>query len=136
MESRPATLTPAGLYRFERDGYFDDLLGMGTWSPPKDWGLTLVTFPEPGSWELLTQRERRISADQRRGLGTKPWERFHRSQGLADGAHGTGTVTCRPDRRLHGQGDAHEDPAGMSGSGSTHAQRRRDVLDRLLLFRA
>jgi hypothetical protein len=106
-------------------GVFDDLLGTGTWSPPKDWGLTTVTFPEPGNWEpptrfwhwdnpcephldrprglfvvtfigsvtpcgggtlllsgsprLLIQRERRIPADQRRGLGTRPWERFHRS---------------------------------------------------------
>ena len=29
-------------------GIFDDLLGPGTWSPPRDWGVTLVTFPEPG----------------------------------------------------------------------------------------
>ena len=35
-------------------GVFDDLLGPGTWSPPKDWGLTIVTFPEPGDWELPT----------------------------------------------------------------------------------
>jgi hypothetical protein len=112
MDSKPGTLTPADLQRFERDGYvvvkqafppadalamegrwwqeladthgirrddrsswrqipgnlkaakrdpaqrailtetvggvFDDLLGAGTWSPPKDWGVTLVTFPEPG----------------------------------------------------------------------------------------
>jgi hypothetical protein len=106
-------------------GVFDDLLGTGTWSPPRDWGRTIVTFPEPGAWEvpahfwhwdnpcephldrprglfvvsfigpvapggggtlilsgsprLLVQHERRLSADQRRGLGTKPWERFHRS---------------------------------------------------------
>ena len=33
-------------------GVFDDLLGPGTWSPPRDWGVTLVTFPEPGGWEL------------------------------------------------------------------------------------
>jgi hypothetical protein len=33
-------------------GVFDDLLGMGTWSPPRDWGRPLVTFPEPGSWEV------------------------------------------------------------------------------------
>ena len=33
-------------------GVFDDLLGTGTWSPPKDWGVTLVPFPEPGRWEL------------------------------------------------------------------------------------
>ena len=32
-------------------GVFDDLLGAGTWSPPRDWGVTLVTFPEAGSWE-------------------------------------------------------------------------------------
>jgi len=119
MESQPATLTPADLQRFERDGYVvvrqafpradalameehwwseladtygirrddrstwrqipgnlkaakrdpaqqailsdtvrgvvDDLLGTGTWSSPRDWGVTLVTFPEPGSWELPTR---------------------------------------------------------------------------------
>ena len=119
MESQPATLTPADLQRFERDGYvvvrqafscadalamegrwwselrdtrgirrddrsswrqtpgdlkaakrdpaqvriltetvrgvFDDLLGTGTWSPPKDWGRTIVTFPEPGAWEVPTR---------------------------------------------------------------------------------
>ena len=106
-------------------GVFDDLLGKAAWSPPRDWGRSLVTFPEPGAWEvpahfwhwdnpcephldrprglfvvsfigpvapggggtlilsgsprLLIQHERRLSADQRRGLGTKPWERFHRS---------------------------------------------------------
>jgi hypothetical protein len=116
---RPATLTPADLERFERDGYvvvrqafpradalameerwwaeladtrgihrddrsswrpvvgnlkaakrdpgqgailtgtvrgvLDDLLGAGTWSPPRDWGVTLVTVPEPGDWELPTR---------------------------------------------------------------------------------
>jgi hypothetical protein len=36
-------------------GVFDDLLGAGTWPPPKDWGVTLVTFPEPGSWEVPTR---------------------------------------------------------------------------------
>ena len=106
-------------------GVFDDLLGPGTWPPPKDWGLTIVTLPEPGNWELpthfwhydnpcephldrlrglfvvsfigsvaprsggtlilsgsprlLIQQERRSSADQRRGLGSKPWARFNRS---------------------------------------------------------
>src|SRR5690242_13386207 len=119
MESHPATLTPADLRRFERDGYvmvrqafpradalameerwsaeladtrgtcrddrsswhpvvgnlkaakrdpgqgailtetvrgiFDDLLGAGTWSPPRNWGVTLITFPEPGGWELPTR---------------------------------------------------------------------------------
>ena len=119
MESQPATLTPADLQHFERDGYVvvrqafpradalameehwwseladtygirrddrstwrqipgnlkaakrdpaqqailsdtvrgvvDDLLGTGTWSSPRDWGVTLVTFPEPGSWELPTR---------------------------------------------------------------------------------
>src|ERR1700722_16778820 len=33
-------------------GVCDDLLGTGTWSRPREWGVTLVTFPEPGSWEL------------------------------------------------------------------------------------
>jgi hypothetical protein len=115
MESQPATLSPAYLQRFERDGYIvvrqafpratalameeqwwseladihgirrddrsswhqipgnlkaakrdpaqagiltgtvrgaiDDLLGPGAWSRPKDWGVTLATFPEPGDWE-------------------------------------------------------------------------------------
>ena len=36
-------------------GVIDDLLGAGTWSPPRDWGMTLVTFPEPGGWELPTR---------------------------------------------------------------------------------
>lgn len=36
-------------------GAFDDLLGPGTWSRPKDWGVTLVTFPEPGGWQLPTR---------------------------------------------------------------------------------
>ena len=106
-------------------GVLDDLLGQAAWPVPRDWGRPLVTFPEPGAWDvptrlwhwdnpcdlhldhpralfvvsfigpvaphgggtlilsgsprLLVQRERRLSADQRRGLGTKPWERFHRS---------------------------------------------------------
>jgi hypothetical protein len=33
---------------------FDDLLGEGAWQPPRDWGRPLVTFPEPGAWELPT----------------------------------------------------------------------------------
>ena len=32
-----------------------------------------------GSPRLLIKQERRLSADQRRGLGAKPWERFGRS---------------------------------------------------------
>ena len=32
-------------------GVFDDLLGQAAWSPPRDWGRPLVTFPEPGAWE-------------------------------------------------------------------------------------
>jgi hypothetical protein len=36
-------------------GVFDDLLGTRTWSRPRDWGVTLVTFPEPGSWDLPTR---------------------------------------------------------------------------------
>src|ERR1700722_20073602 len=119
MEAQPATLTPADIEHFERDGYvvvrqafpradalameerwwseladthgirrddrsgwhqipgnlkaakrdpvqgriltervrgvFDDLLGTGTWSPPRDWGVPLVTFPEPGGWEPPTR---------------------------------------------------------------------------------
>jgi len=33
-------------------GVLDDLLGEAAWSPPRDWGRPLVTFPEPGAWEL------------------------------------------------------------------------------------
>jgi hypothetical protein len=33
-------------------GVFDDLLGQGAWSRPRNWGRSLVTFPEPGPWEL------------------------------------------------------------------------------------
>lgn len=33
-------------------GVFDDLLGKAAWSPPRDWGRPLVTFPEAGAWEL------------------------------------------------------------------------------------
>lgn len=33
-------------------GVFDDLLGKGAWSPPRNWGRTLVTFPEPGTWDV------------------------------------------------------------------------------------
>ena len=36
-------------------GVFDDLLGKAAWSPPKDWGRTIVTFPEPGAWEVLAR---------------------------------------------------------------------------------
>jgi hypothetical protein len=32
-------------------GVFDDLLGKDAWKPPKDWGRTIVTFPEPGGWD-------------------------------------------------------------------------------------
>jgi hypothetical protein len=35
-------------------GVLDDLLGEAAWLPPRDWGRPLVTFPEPGTWELLT----------------------------------------------------------------------------------
>jgi hypothetical protein len=35
-------------------GVFDDLLGQGAWRPPRDWGRPLVTFPEPGAWDLPT----------------------------------------------------------------------------------
>jgi hypothetical protein len=36
-------------------GVFDDLLGKATWSPPRDWGRPLVTFPRPGAWEVPTR---------------------------------------------------------------------------------
>jgi hypothetical protein len=36
-------------------GVFDDLLGRSAWTPPRNWGRTLVTFPEPGVWEVPTR---------------------------------------------------------------------------------
>src|SRR5262245_11400321 len=33
-------------------GVLDDLLGAGEWLAPKDWGRTIVTFPEPGEWDV------------------------------------------------------------------------------------
>jgi hypothetical protein len=33
-------------------GILDDLLGQAAWSPPRDWGRALVTFPEPGAWDV------------------------------------------------------------------------------------
>lgn len=33
-------------------GVFDDLLGKAAWSPPRDWGRAIVTFPEPGAWQV------------------------------------------------------------------------------------
>jgi hypothetical protein len=36
-------------------GVLDDLLGQGGWPPPRDWGRPLVTFPEPGAWEVPTR---------------------------------------------------------------------------------
>jgi hypothetical protein len=35
-------------------GAVDDLLGPGAWAPPRDWGRCLVTFPEPGRWDVPT----------------------------------------------------------------------------------
>jgi phytanoyl-CoA dioxygenase PhyH len=106
-------------------GVFDDLLGAGSWSPPGNWGVTLVSFPEPGEWQpptrlwhwdnpvephldrvrglfivsfigrvtprgggtlilsgsprLAVSQARLLSAEQRRALGSKPWELFGRS---------------------------------------------------------
>jgi hypothetical protein len=36
-------------------GVLDDLLGQGAWLPPRDWGRPLVTFPEPGPWDVPTR---------------------------------------------------------------------------------
>jgi hypothetical protein len=36
-------------------GVFDDLLGTAAWSPPRNWGRAIVTFPEPGAWEVPTR---------------------------------------------------------------------------------
>jgi hypothetical protein len=33
-------------------GAIDDLLGEGAWRIPADWGRALVTFPEPGDWDV------------------------------------------------------------------------------------
>jgi Phytanoyl-CoA dioxygenase (PhyH) len=33
-------------------GALDDLLGAGAWPAPRDWGRPLVTFPEPGTWDV------------------------------------------------------------------------------------
>lgn len=33
-------------------GVFDDLLGKAAWSPPRDWGRPLVTFPGTGAWDV------------------------------------------------------------------------------------
>ena len=35
-------------------GVLDDLLGRGEWTAPKDWGRPIVTFPEPGAWDVPT----------------------------------------------------------------------------------
>ncbi|HUO11972.1 MAG TPA: hypothetical protein VMU37_04370, partial [Caulobacteraceae bacterium] len=35
-------------------GVIDDLLGAGAWAPPRDWGRAIVTFPEPGAWDVPT----------------------------------------------------------------------------------
>jgi hypothetical protein len=42
----------AGILTERVRGVFDDLLGEAAWSPPGDWGRPLVTFPEPGAWEV------------------------------------------------------------------------------------
>jgi hypothetical protein len=42
----------AGILTERVRGVFDDLLGQAAWSPPRDWGRPLVTFPEPGAWEV------------------------------------------------------------------------------------
>jgi hypothetical protein len=36
-------------------GVFDDLLGKAAWSRPRDWGRPIVTFPEPGAWDVPTR---------------------------------------------------------------------------------
>jgi phytanoyl-CoA dioxygenase PhyH len=33
-------------------GVLDDLLGKAAWSPPRNWGRTIVTFPGPGAWQV------------------------------------------------------------------------------------
>jgi hypothetical protein len=36
-------------------GVLDDLLGWDAWPPPRDWGRPIVTFPEPGAWDVPTK---------------------------------------------------------------------------------
>jgi hypothetical protein len=36
-------------------GALDDLLGRDAWPAPRNWGRPIVTFPEPGAWELPTR---------------------------------------------------------------------------------
>ena len=36
-------------------GVVDDLLGSGNWKAPRDWGRALVTFPQPGAWDVPTE---------------------------------------------------------------------------------
>ena len=36
------------------EGVINDLLGTNTWERPKDWGRSIVTFPEPGGWDVPT----------------------------------------------------------------------------------
>lgn len=45
----------AGILTERVRGVFGDLLGEAAWSPPRDWGRPLVTFPEPGAWEVPTR---------------------------------------------------------------------------------
>jgi hypothetical protein len=33
-------------------GVIDDLLGVGTWRLPNDWGRAIATFPETGDWDV------------------------------------------------------------------------------------
>jgi hypothetical protein len=54
-------------------GVFDDLLGKNVWSPPRDWGRAIVTFPAPGAWEVPTRfwhwdNPRELHFDHPRGL--------------------------------------------------------------------
>jgi hypothetical protein len=42
----------AGILTERVRGVLDDLLGKAAWSPPRDWGRPLVTFPEPGAWQV------------------------------------------------------------------------------------
>ena len=54
-------------------GVLDDLLGNAAWPPPKNWGPTLVTFPQPGTWDVPTRfwhwdNPGELHLDQPRGL--------------------------------------------------------------------
>ena len=54
-------------------GVLHDLLDEAAWTPPRDWGRPIVTFPKPGPWQLPTRlwhwdNPCELHLDQPRGL--------------------------------------------------------------------